>query len=204
MFYDREDMCSFSHLFFVCLPLEGTGDHGEVRNLFLRTSIAVTGEAAPRVLCSVLGPSLPKGHWHAGACPMKGREGHEGSRKHVWWVAEGAVGVHLEKRNLGGILRLSTSKEDLARWGSVSFAVSQVKGCVLRASPQKESRKDLVGFGRRYRDLWVFICKGTLLRSCPCVLKLDGRIWIFPSLSYRRGDRSPLFVLSHSLWKIHG
>ena len=42
-----------------------------------------TGEAAPRVLCSVLGPSLQEGHWVAGACPEKSNEAGEGSREQV-------------------------------------------------------------------------------------------------------------------------
>ena len=42
-----------------------------------------TDEAAPGVLCSVLGPSLQKGHPGAGACPEKGNEGGEGSREQV-------------------------------------------------------------------------------------------------------------------------
>jgi len=41
------------------------------------------GEAAPRTLCSVLGPSLQEGHWGAGACPEKGNEAGEGSGEQV-------------------------------------------------------------------------------------------------------------------------
>lgn len=38
-----------------------------------------TGEAGPGVLCSVLDPSLQKGHSAAGACPEKGNGTDEGS-----------------------------------------------------------------------------------------------------------------------------
>ena len=38
-----------------------------------------TGDATPRNLCSVLGPSLQEGHWGAGACPEKGNKAGEGS-----------------------------------------------------------------------------------------------------------------------------
>jgi len=42
-----------------------------------------TGEAAPGVLCSVLGPSLQDRHGVAGACPEKGNEAGAGSREQV-------------------------------------------------------------------------------------------------------------------------
>jgi len=42
-----------------------------------------TGEVAPRVLCSALGPSLQEGHGGAGASPEKGREAGEGSGEQV-------------------------------------------------------------------------------------------------------------------------
>ena len=42
-----------------------------------------TGEAAPRVLCSALGPSLQAGHGGAGACPEKGIKAGEGSGEQV-------------------------------------------------------------------------------------------------------------------------
>ena len=61
---------------------EQGGDHAPVLS---------TGEAAPWVLCSVLGSSLQEGHWGAGACPEKGNEAGEGSREQVLrGVAEGA------------------------------------------------------------------------------------------------------------------
>jgi len=42
-----------------------------------------TGEAAPGVLCSILGPSLQKRHLVAGPCPEKGNDAGEGSREQV-------------------------------------------------------------------------------------------------------------------------
>jgi len=53
-----------------------------------------TGETAPGVLRSVLGPSLQGRHGVAGACPEKGNEAGEGSREKAFQgVAEvtGAV-----------------------------------------------------------------------------------------------------------------
>ena len=38
-----------------------------------------TGEAAPRVLCPVLGPSLQERHRGPGACPEEGNKAGEGS-----------------------------------------------------------------------------------------------------------------------------
>ena len=38
------------------------------------TSVLSTGEATPRVLCSVLGLSLQERHQSPGACPEKGNE----------------------------------------------------------------------------------------------------------------------------------
>ena len=64
-----------------CGQQEQGGDRAHVRG---------TGEAAPWVLCSVLGPSLQEGHWHADACPEKGSEAGEGSGEQVLrGVAEG-------------------------------------------------------------------------------------------------------------------
>jgi len=40
-----------------------------------------TGEVAPRILYSVLIPSLQEGHGGAGACPEKGNKASEGSRE---------------------------------------------------------------------------------------------------------------------------
>ena len=50
-------------------------------------------EAAPQILCSVLGPSLQEGLWSAGACPEKGNEAGEGSSKQVLWGAAEETGV---------------------------------------------------------------------------------------------------------------
>ena len=48
-------------------------------------------EAAPRVLCSVLGPSLQEKHGVAAAYPEKGKKAGEGSREQVLrGAAEGA------------------------------------------------------------------------------------------------------------------
>ena len=47
------------------------------------TNLAYTGEATPRALCSVLGPSLQERHGIAGACPEKGKKAGEGSREQV-------------------------------------------------------------------------------------------------------------------------
>ena len=52
-----------------------------------------TGEAAPGVLCSVLGPSLQERHWGAGVCPNKGNEAGEGSREQVFWGAAEGTGI---------------------------------------------------------------------------------------------------------------
>ena len=53
-----------------------------------------TGEAAPRILCSVLGPSLQEGYRVAGECPEKGNEAGEGPREQVLReTAEGAGAV---------------------------------------------------------------------------------------------------------------
>jgi len=48
-----------------------------------RAPVLGTGEAAARVLCSALGPSLQEGHGGAGACPEKGSEAGEGSGEQV-------------------------------------------------------------------------------------------------------------------------
>ena len=48
-----------------------------------RVPVLSTGEAAPRVLCSALGPSRQEGHGGAGACPEKGNEAGEGSGEQV-------------------------------------------------------------------------------------------------------------------------
>lgn len=147
--------------------------------------------------CVVLGPSFQKEHWEAGTCPKKGSEG---SRKHVWWVAEGDGGVNLEKRNPGEKLWLSISKEDVARWGLVSFAMSQVKGWVLRRNPE--------------RTLWG-LAEGT--DTCECLF-IKGHSWgvVLVCLNWTEGFRYFLVwvteegksvllcVLSRSTWKIHG
>jgi len=52
-----------------------------------------TGEAAPGVLCSVLGPSLQEGHYVPGPCPEKGNEAGEGSREQVLRGAAEGTGV---------------------------------------------------------------------------------------------------------------
>jgi len=48
-----------------------------------RAPVLSTGEAAARVLCSALGPSLQEGHGGAGACPEKGSEAGEGSGEQI-------------------------------------------------------------------------------------------------------------------------
>ena len=50
-------------------------------------------EAAPGVLCSVLGPSLQVEHWVVGVCPEKSNEAGEGSREQVLWGAAERVGA---------------------------------------------------------------------------------------------------------------
>ena len=53
----------------------------------LRTA---TGEAAPRALCSVLGPSLQEGHWGPWSIPRDGQQSCARSGAQVLWgVAEG-------------------------------------------------------------------------------------------------------------------
>ena len=42
-------------------------------------SVLSSGEAAPQVLCSVLGPSLQERHQGPGACSEKGNKAGEGS-----------------------------------------------------------------------------------------------------------------------------
>jgi len=42
-----------------------------------RPPVLATGEAAPGVLCLVLGPSLQEGHGVSGVCPEKGNEAGE-------------------------------------------------------------------------------------------------------------------------------
>jgi len=44
-----------------------------------------TGEASPRVLCSVLGTSVQKKHWSAGAGPKKGNKAGEGLGEYTLW-----------------------------------------------------------------------------------------------------------------------
>ena len=53
-----------------------------------------TGEASPRVLCSVLGTSVHKGHRGAGAGPKKGSKACEGLGEYaLWGDAEGTGAV---------------------------------------------------------------------------------------------------------------
>ena len=54
-------------------------------------SVLCSGEVVPRVLCSVLGPSLQEGHRGARATPEKGKKAGEGSGEQILrGVAEGA------------------------------------------------------------------------------------------------------------------
>jgi len=52
-----------------------------------------TCEAAPGILCSVLGPSLQTGHGGAGACPEKSNKAGEGPREHVLRGAAEGTGI---------------------------------------------------------------------------------------------------------------
>jgi len=61
------------------------------------------GEAAPRVLCSALGPSLHAGHGGAGACPEKGSQAGEGAGEQSDRARLRELGLsRLEKRRLRG------------------------------------------------------------------------------------------------------
>ena len=78
----------------VCAVSESDGDHAPVLS---------TGEAAPRVLCSVLGLALQEGRWVAGVCPEKGNEAGEGSGEQVFWgAAEGAGAVQYAEEEAEG------------------------------------------------------------------------------------------------------
>jgi len=89
-----------------------------------RAPMLGTGEAAPRVLCPVLGPSLQEGHWGAGAWPEKGSEAGEGAGEQVpWGAAEAAGAVQAgEEEAEGETLLLSTTtwQEGAVRWVLVS------------------------------------------------------------------------------------
>ena len=52
-----------------------------------------SGGAAPRVLCSVLGPLLQEGHGSARASPEKGNEASEGSGEQVLRGAAQGAGI---------------------------------------------------------------------------------------------------------------
>ena len=81
-----------------------------------------TGDTAPGVLCSVLGPSLQEGHWGTGACPEKGNKAGKGSREQAFWgMAKGAGAVRSGEEEAETLsLSTTTWKEVVARWGSVS------------------------------------------------------------------------------------
>lgn len=124
-------MCLFTYLFFNCLPLEGRGNCVEVRNLFLRTNIAVTGEATPWLLSSVLGSSLQEGYWGAATCPKKGSEGCDNMSDE--WLRELWMLIW-RKGTLGGPCDLLPQRQ---MWGLVLFAMSQVKVQVPRRNPER-------------------------------------------------------------------
>jgi len=52
-----------------------------------------TGEAAPWILCSVLGLPVQEGHWGAGVCPEKGNDASEGSGEQILWGASEETGI---------------------------------------------------------------------------------------------------------------
>ena len=52
-----------------------------------------TGEASPRVLCSILGTSVQKGHGGAGAGPEKGSKACEGLGEYALWGVTEGTGV---------------------------------------------------------------------------------------------------------------
>jgi len=62
------------------------------------TSVLSAGEAAPWVLCSVLGPSLQERHGGTGAWGKKGNKAGEGSGEQVLWGAAEGTGVVVWRR----------------------------------------------------------------------------------------------------------
>ena len=83
-------------------------DSPEKMSLLLQPDIIApvlgTGEATPWVPCSVLGLSLPEGHWGAGACPEKGNEAGEGSREQVLHGVVEGTGIVKSGGGWGGDL----------------------------------------------------------------------------------------------------
>lgn len=72
------------------------------------------------ILCSLLGPSLPEGHWGAGVCSKKSDETGEGHVRSDWENH----GCLVWRRGCSGetlLLFTTTWKEVVAWWISVSF-----------------------------------------------------------------------------------
>ena len=72
------------------LPTKISNYHIKNRYSF-SSPVLITGEATPRALCSVVGPSLQERHQGPGTCPEKGNEtGEESGAQVLWGAAEGA------------------------------------------------------------------------------------------------------------------
>ena len=93
-----------------------------------------TSDAAPQIVCLVVGPSLQERHWGPGEFPEKGNKAGEWSREQVLWENWGCLAWR--KGGSGETLSLSTTtwKEVVARWVSVCSFKWQVTGWVEMAS----------------------------------------------------------------------